>query len=262
VSAAERVIVRRVTGRLLEAQGFTARPGPAVLALPGVLETIAEALKGPFLLAIAYAGADAPKPSAASRRTACFSACAAIWWRAMRIVTRACAISGSTASGQRGSWARASFASPDSISRRMRPAPSAPVRTRPNMARSSGVSPRKRRRPPATSSSNRPAPRRRGRWRPRRPLPWLGLARDGLAPLPVGRSGRGARSRGSADDGRWPPSERIALRSVKEKVSHREARFIGTPSLPPCQAAGRICAVSTGILPMKSCNSRMSHSPP
>jgi predicted DNA-binding transcriptional regulator YafY len=43
---------------LLEAQGFAARPGPAARAEPGVLETIAEALKGPFLLAISYAGAD------------------------------------------------------------------------------------------------------------------------------------------------------------------------------------------------------------
>ena len=43
---------------LLEAQGFAARPGPVVRAEPGVLETIAEALKGPFLLAITYAGAD------------------------------------------------------------------------------------------------------------------------------------------------------------------------------------------------------------
>ena len=52
---------------LLEAQGFAARPGPAVRAEPGVLETIAEALKGPFLLAITYAGADG---IAAERRVA------------------------------------------------------------------------------------------------------------------------------------------------------------------------------------------------
>jgi hypothetical protein len=37
---------------LLEAQAFAARPGPVARAEPGVLETIAEALKGPFLLAI------------------------------------------------------------------------------------------------------------------------------------------------------------------------------------------------------------------
>ena len=43
---------------LMEAQGFAARPGPVARAAPGVLETIAEALKGPFLLAITYAGAD------------------------------------------------------------------------------------------------------------------------------------------------------------------------------------------------------------
>lgn len=43
---------------LLEAQGFAARPGPAARAEPGVLETIAEALKGPSLLVITYAGAD------------------------------------------------------------------------------------------------------------------------------------------------------------------------------------------------------------
>jgi predicted DNA-binding transcriptional regulator YafY len=42
---------------LLEAQGFAARPGPVVRSQPGVLETIAEALKGPFLMAITYAGA-------------------------------------------------------------------------------------------------------------------------------------------------------------------------------------------------------------
>ena len=43
---------------LMEAQGFAASPGPVVRAAPGVLETIAEALKGPFPLAITYAGAD------------------------------------------------------------------------------------------------------------------------------------------------------------------------------------------------------------
>lgn len=43
---------------LMEAQGFAARPGSAVRAEPGVLETIAEALKAPFLLAITYAGPD------------------------------------------------------------------------------------------------------------------------------------------------------------------------------------------------------------
>jgi predicted DNA-binding transcriptional regulator YafY len=52
---------------LMEAQGFAARPGPAVRAEPGVLETIAEALKAPFLLAITYAGADG---TAAERRVA------------------------------------------------------------------------------------------------------------------------------------------------------------------------------------------------
>ena len=52
---------------LLEAQGFAARPGPIVRAEPGVLETIAEALKGPFLLAITYAGADG---TVAERRVA------------------------------------------------------------------------------------------------------------------------------------------------------------------------------------------------
>jgi predicted DNA-binding transcriptional regulator YafY len=52
---------------VMEAQGFAARPGPAVKAAPGVLETIAEALKGPFLLAITYAGADGV---AAERRVA------------------------------------------------------------------------------------------------------------------------------------------------------------------------------------------------
>lgn len=52
---------------LMEAQGFAARPGPAVRAEPGVLETIAEALKAPFLLAITYAG---PDGAAAERRVA------------------------------------------------------------------------------------------------------------------------------------------------------------------------------------------------
>ncbi len=52
---------------LMEAQGFAARPGPAVRAEPGVLETIAEALKRPFLLAITYADADG---AAAERRVA------------------------------------------------------------------------------------------------------------------------------------------------------------------------------------------------
>ncbi|HET9069570.1 MAG TPA: WYL domain-containing protein [Amaricoccus sp.] len=52
---------------LLEARGFAARPGPRVRAEPGVLETIAEALKAPFLLAITYAG---PDGAVAERRVA------------------------------------------------------------------------------------------------------------------------------------------------------------------------------------------------
>ena len=39
---------------LLEAQGFAARPGPQSAAAPGVAEAVARALKGPFLLKIAY----------------------------------------------------------------------------------------------------------------------------------------------------------------------------------------------------------------
>lgn len=42
---------------LLECQGYACRPGPRVRVPSELLETIAEALKGPFALAIAYAGA-------------------------------------------------------------------------------------------------------------------------------------------------------------------------------------------------------------
>jgi predicted DNA-binding transcriptional regulator YafY len=49
---------------VLEAQGYAARPGPQVRALPRVLETIAEALKGPFLLEIHYLGPDDTAPAA------------------------------------------------------------------------------------------------------------------------------------------------------------------------------------------------------
>jgi predicted DNA-binding transcriptional regulator YafY len=47
--------------------GLRRPPGPAVRAEPGVLETIAEALKAPFLLAITYAG---PDGAPAERRVA------------------------------------------------------------------------------------------------------------------------------------------------------------------------------------------------
>ena len=126
---------------LLEAQGFAARPGPAVRAEPGVLETIAEALKGPFLLAITYAGAGGvASPSAAWRRTACCSACAATLSRATRTATPRCATSASTASAPRACSGRASYASPASTSPPTPPAPSAPTRTRRATARSSGAS--------------------------------------------------------------------------------------------------------------------------
>ncbi|MCC5989614.1 MAG: WYL domain-containing protein [Pararhodobacter sp.] len=41
---------------ILEAHGFASRPGPRTRAAPLVLETITEALKGPFMLEIEYAG--------------------------------------------------------------------------------------------------------------------------------------------------------------------------------------------------------------
>jgi predicted DNA-binding transcriptional regulator YafY len=41
---------------VLEAYGYASRPGPRVRAEPLVLETIAQALKGPFLLVVTYAG--------------------------------------------------------------------------------------------------------------------------------------------------------------------------------------------------------------
>jgi predicted DNA-binding transcriptional regulator YafY len=41
---------------VLEAYGYASRPGPRVRAEPLVLETIAQAMKGPFLLVVTYAG--------------------------------------------------------------------------------------------------------------------------------------------------------------------------------------------------------------
>jgi predicted DNA-binding transcriptional regulator YafY len=95
---------------LLEAQGFAARPGPAVRAVPGVLETIAEALKGPFLLAITYAGADGEEAERRVAPTACCSACAAILSRGTKTTTRSCGTSASTAFARHFSLARASCA--------------------------------------------------------------------------------------------------------------------------------------------------------
>ena len=46
---------------VLEAYGYASRPGPRVRSEPMVLETIAEALKGPFVLSVRYAG---PKDAA------------------------------------------------------------------------------------------------------------------------------------------------------------------------------------------------------
>ncbi|KPP98464.1 MAG: putative transcriptional regulator [Rhodobacteraceae bacterium HLUCCA12] len=48
---------------LLEAHGFASRPGPRTRAAPLVLETIAEALKGPFTLEITYAGMNTVDPT-------------------------------------------------------------------------------------------------------------------------------------------------------------------------------------------------------
>lgn len=48
---------------LLEAQGYAARPGPRVRTAPGVAEVIAEALKGPFRLAIRYRGRAEAEPA-------------------------------------------------------------------------------------------------------------------------------------------------------------------------------------------------------
>lgn len=45
---------------VLEAYGFASRPGPRVRTATLVLETVAEALKGPNLLTIAYAGGSKP----------------------------------------------------------------------------------------------------------------------------------------------------------------------------------------------------------
>ena len=47
---------------LLIAHGFASRPGPRVQSAPGLLDTIAEALKGPQRLAIVYAGGGAARP--------------------------------------------------------------------------------------------------------------------------------------------------------------------------------------------------------
>ncbi len=41
---------------VLEAYGYASRPGPRVRSVPLVLDTIAQALKGPFSLVVAYAG--------------------------------------------------------------------------------------------------------------------------------------------------------------------------------------------------------------
>lgn len=48
---------------MLEAQGYAARPGPRVRTAPGVFATIAEALKGPFLLEIHYRGRAETEPA-------------------------------------------------------------------------------------------------------------------------------------------------------------------------------------------------------
>lgn len=48
---------------VLEAHGFASRPGPRTRAAPMVLETIAEALKGPFTLEITYAGQLSQSPT-------------------------------------------------------------------------------------------------------------------------------------------------------------------------------------------------------
>lgn len=47
---------------LLEAQGFASRPGPRIRVAPLVLETVVEALKGPFRLRIAYRGPNDEAP--------------------------------------------------------------------------------------------------------------------------------------------------------------------------------------------------------
>jgi len=47
---------------VLEASGYASRPGPRIPVAPLVLETVTEALKGPFRLRIAYQGQRDPEP--------------------------------------------------------------------------------------------------------------------------------------------------------------------------------------------------------
>lgn len=47
---------------VLEASGYASRPGPRIPVAPLVLETVTEALKGPFRLQIAYQGPRDPEP--------------------------------------------------------------------------------------------------------------------------------------------------------------------------------------------------------
>jgi hypothetical protein len=179
------------------------------VALPGVLETIAEALKGPFLLAITYAGADGTE---AERRVAPHGVL--LGMRRYLVARdedrdRACGISGSTASARRGSSARASCASPASTSRPMPPAPSAPTRTRRNTARSSGAS-RPEAAPtardfvfhPASTSKKRQMAASSSASRPRAGSRWSGTSTSGAIRSKCS-------PRGSAGDGRGPPSRRF-----------------------------------------------------
>ena len=225
---------------VLEAQGFAARPGPMVRAEPGVLETIAEALKGPFLLAIAYAGRDG---TSAERRVAPHGLLLGMrrylvardedrdptlrHFRVDRI--RAARLLGSSFTRQPGfdiaaHTARAFGSYQDEASYgevvwRFAPAAAATARAflfHPGQLRG------------------------RARRQPRRPLHRLGLAGDGLAPLPVGRRRRGPRPRRARRARRRPPPRRLrspALTASRHPPSQRLETRVNRTSAPghPCK---------------------------
>ena len=195
---------------LLEAQGFAARPGPVVRAEPGVLETIAEALKGPFLLAITYAGADG---APAERRVAPHGVLLGL--RRYLVARDEDRDPGLAPLPRRPHPRRA----PARVE--LRPEPGFDIAA--HAARAFGSYQDEARfgevvwrfRPAAAATA------RAFVFHPDQPLedqpdgvargalPRLRLARDGLAPLPVGRRRRGPRPRRPARDGRGPPPQRL-----------------------------------------------------
>ena len=197
---------------VLEARGHACRPGPRAQYSALVLGAIDNALKGPFMLQIDYAGAQdaAPRSRAVEPYGVLFGMRGYLIareidnggkYRHFRLdrISRASLLQDSFVRdpgfdlGKHAAQAFGSFHSETEYG---------PVEWR--------FTPRSRRCRADLHLSPRPAGSRRGRWQSVRQVQRRGLAGDGVAPLSMGCCGRGDRAARTAHSRRGPPSQRFS----------------------------------------------------